>query len=44
MKILITGGSGFVGRNLVKSLKEDNEIFYPSSKDLDLTNSKSVDN
>jgi len=22
MKILITGGSGFIGRNLIKSLKE----------------------
>ena len=44
MKILITGGSGFVGRNLIKSLKEDNEVFYPSSKELDLTNSEAVDN
>jgi len=44
MKILITGGSGFVGRNLIKSLKEDNEVFYPSSKELDLTDSKTVDN
>ena len=44
MKILITGGSGFVGRNLIKSLKEDNEVFYPSSKELDLTNPETVDN
>ena len=35
MKILITGGSGFIGRNLIKSLKEDNEVFYPNSKELD---------
>tara|TARA_R110000796_G_C14498714_1_gene428655 strand:- start:305 stop:1123 length:819 start_codon:yes stop_codon:yes gene_type:complete len=44
MKILITGGSGFVGRNLVKSLKEDHEVFFPNSKELDLTNSESIDN
>ena len=44
MKILITGGSGFIGRNLIKSLKEDNEVFYPSSKELDLTDSEVVDN
>tara|TARA_R110001632_G_scaffold140615_1_gene256632 strand:+ start:25 stop:843 length:819 start_codon:yes stop_codon:yes gene_type:complete len=44
MKILITGGSGFVGKNLIKSLKEDHEIFFPNSKELDLTNSESVDN
>ncbi len=44
MKILITGGNGFVGRNLIKSLKEDHEVFFPNSKELDLTNSESVDN
>jgi nucleoside-diphosphate-sugar epimerase len=27
MKILITGGSGFIGRNLIKSLKEDTIMY-----------------
>jgi nucleoside-diphosphate-sugar epimerase len=29
MKILITGGSGFIGRNLVKALKQEHEVYSP---------------
>ena len=43
MKILITGGSGFIGRNLIKVLKQEHEVFSPSSTDLDLTDSNAVD-
>lgn len=43
MNILITGGNGFVGRNIAKSLKNTHNIFTPSSKELDLTNSTQVD-
>jgi nucleoside-diphosphate-sugar epimerase len=42
MKILITGGSGFVGRNLVKALSKDHDVFSPLSSTLDLTNEKEV--
>tara|TARA_R110000772_G_scaffold100838_3_gene201211 strand:+ start:819 stop:1640 length:822 start_codon:yes stop_codon:yes gene_type:complete len=42
MNILITGGKGFIGRNLIKSLKDEHQIFSPSSKELDLTDSISV--
>ena len=42
MKILITGGSGFVGRNLVKALSKDYDVFSPSSSTLDLTSEKEV--
>ena len=41
--ILITGGTGFIGKNLVKELKHrypSSNIIYPSSKELDLTNFK----
>jgi len=43
-KILITGSSGFVGKNLINKLIElkFNNILSPSSKDLDLTNENSV--
>ena len=48
-KILVTGGSGFIGRNLVKELKyfvdKNNnpyEVFYPTRDELDLTNQKMV--
>ena len=44
MKILITGGNGFIGRNLIKILKQEHEIFSPSSTELDLTDSTAVDN
>jgi nucleoside-diphosphate-sugar epimerase len=42
MKILITGGSGFVGRNLVKALNKDYNVYSPSSSELDLTNAQQV--
>ena len=43
MKILITGGSGFIGRNLIKGLNKDYDVFSPTSKELDLTNSDAVE-
>lgn len=43
MNILITGGNGFVGRNLINKLKSNHTIFSPSSKELDLTDSVKVD-
>ncbi len=43
-KILLTGGSGFIGRNLRESfLKDRYELFAPSHAELDLTDTGSVD-
>jgi nucleoside-diphosphate-sugar epimerase len=42
MKILITGGRGFIGRNLIKSLQDEHKIYSPSSSELDLTDSQQV--
>jgi len=36
MKILITGGSGFVGKNLHESLRKSYDVIAPSSRDLNL--------
>lgn len=42
-KILITGGSGFIGSALVKKLKSlDARVFAPASRQLDLLNPKAV--
>jgi|TARA_R110001592_G_scaffold359671_1_gene666604 nucleoside-diphosphate-sugar epimerase len=43
MKILITGGSGFVGRNIIKFLGPDYDIYAPTSSQLDLTDEKEVE-
>jgi len=42
MKILITGGNGFVGKSLVKALKTEHDVYFPSSQELDLTDTDSV--
>jgi GDP-L-fucose synthase len=43
MNILITGGNGFVGKTLIQKLKVNHQIFAPTSKELDLTDSEQVD-
>ena len=46
MNFLITGGSGFVGKNLYKKIKENNDdncsIISLSSQDADLRNPSSL--
>jgi dTDP-4-dehydrorhamnose reductase len=45
MKILITGGSGLLGSNLIKLIdKSLNEVITPSSKDLDIRSAELVSN
>lgn len=42
--VLLTGGSGFIGRNLRESvLREKYDVFTPSHDELDLTDTASVD-
>lgn len=43
-KILLTGGFGFIGRNIHEYLKEEYELFVPTSKELNLLDSVSVNN
>ncbi|MBY0433305.1 MAG: NAD(P)-dependent oxidoreductase [Cyclobacteriaceae bacterium] len=44
MKILLTGGSGFIGKNIKESfLNEKYKIYAPTRTDLDCANDKSVD-
>lgn len=40
--VLITGGSGFIGRNLVESLKGSYTILSPSRQELDLLDEQAV--
>lgn len=43
MKILVTGGSGFIGKNLVEYLSQKHEVLAPSHNELDLVSEKDVD-
>jgi len=40
--ILITGGSGFIGRNLIEIFGNKYRLLYPTHRELDLTNDKHV--
>jgi len=42
MRILITGGSGFIGRNLAEQLASTYAVLAPSSAELDLLNEQAV--
>src|SRR5208282_2172561 len=42
MRILITGGSGFIGRNLAEQLASTYDVLAPSSVELDLLNELAV--
>ena len=41
-KVLITGGSGFIGRNLIENLSDRYEFVAPRHKELELTDEKAV--
>lgn len=42
-KVLITGGTGFIGNNLKEFLSKKYTVFAPTSRELDLTNSPLVE-
>lgn len=42
MKIFLTGGSGFIGRNIIESLSDKYHIIAPSHRELDLTDEDAV--
>lgn len=42
-KVLITGASGFIGRNLAEQLSSEHLIYAPSSRELDLLNGEKVE-
>jgi UDP-glucose 4-epimerase len=42
MTILVTGGSGFIGRHIVARLSRSHEVLAPSHADLDLTDADAV--
>lgn len=43
MRILLTGGSGFIGRHLIESLPASYTIVAPTHRELDVTDSTRVD-
>jgi nucleoside-diphosphate-sugar epimerase len=43
LKILLTGGSGFIGTNLRETLGRRHEVLAPSSRELDVTDAAGVD-
>ena len=43
MKILLTGGSGFVGKNIIEMLGKKHEIVAPTHKELELADQDAMD-
>lgn len=43
MRILLTGGSGFIGRNLREHLSQNHEVLTPTHSELDLSDTLAVD-
>jgi GDP-L-fucose synthase len=43
MRILLTGGRGFIGRNLFEHLTQNHEVLAPTHAELDLTDNHAVD-
>ena len=43
MKILLTGGSGFIGRNLVEYLSRTHEVLAPRRAELDVSDPEALD-
>lgn len=44
IKVLFTGGTGFIGRNVIPILKKKHEILAPARKELNLLNQEQVEN
>jgi UDP-glucose 4-epimerase len=42
MRVLVTGGSGFIGRNLIESLHEHHDVLAPTHAELELTDADAV--
>ena len=43
MRILLTGGSGFIGRNLLEHLSRNHQLLAPTHAELDLTDPTALD-
>lgn len=43
MRVFLTGGNGFIGRNLREGFRSDIDVLAPSSKELDLTDQAAVE-
>jgi GDP-L-fucose synthase len=43
MRVLVTGGSGFIGRNLREYLERDHEVLAPTHAELDLADPDALD-
>jgi len=42
MNILLTGGTGFIGKNILEGLKDEYKIFVPSHGELEITDTDAV--